>query len=916
VITNQCVTMFLFYKRTLLIQFLLILYSGGAQNIEYKYFDSILKSESSNLQKQQFVDSISQLKDYPEEKLSYLYHTYARYLFKNKRTGESIPYLRKAIVLRKKNQEKDLESLKKSLFNLGLYLYREGDYFQAIDIFKELINLPNEDRLRIKAYSELINSYERLGDFKKCISYFQKAEDYYVRNKKYTELYGIYMRISRVYVSMNPEKYSDVVINYLSKVDSLREFTKINKKDQAIINLRSGIVYRNINNNEKALLYYYKSLELNKELKDSLAIARLYNNIGYLYIEGSSLIEAKGALRTSLNYVGNDNRLTAVIYSNYGKYYLQLKEFNKAQEYYQKAIQLLVYGKEKIEYRNPTLKEVSTSPYKRLLFENMLDKAKFWSERYQVDGKKTNLKLALIDLELADQLIDIIRFDASENISKMYWREKGADLYAQAVDVCYLLNDIEKAYFFMEKNKALLLLEHLRDQQAKTLSNLPKELVARDFNFRKKIVSLEELQFKSSVENSNQLFDFKLEYEQFQDSIAANYPEYSSLRKELPVLSLSEHKKTFVTKESATLQFIISEEQAYGLIIQHDKTVLYKIADVVALQQEMKKISKQLQMPFETIDDLLDYVTTSNRVLQRLIPSEQLKELKGKKLTIATDGNLQNIPFDAMVTSIPNNLSKIPYLIHTNEISYVYSFSYLLSNSKKIREPEHTFLGIAPQNFKDNNLAVLPNSIEEINSINSIFSDTVFIKEEATKVNFMSNFSTYQIIHLATHSGLDNKTTPWLAFNDQKINLNEIYATQNQADLVVLSACKTSQGELKTGEGVMSMARGFFFSGTNTVISTLWNINDKTTQKIVHSFYTNLKNGQSKSKALHEAKLDYIANNEGSMASPFYWSSLILIGDANKITITSNFKWTLPILLLMVISLLLIGVYFMRRLRN
>ena len=152
--------MFLFCKHIIFTVFLLILYRGESQNLENKDFDSILKSELSNIQKQQFVDSIAQLKNYPEESLSYLYHIYARNLSKIKKSDESIQYLRKAITLRKKNQGKDLESLKKSLFNLGLYLCRKSDYFQAIDVFKELTSLPNEDRLRIKAYSELIKIYD------------------------------------------------------------------------------------------------------------------------------------------------------------------------------------------------------------------------------------------------------------------------------------------------------------------------------------------------------------------------------------------------------------------------------------------------------------------------------------------------------------------------------------------------------------------------------------------------------------------------------------------------------------------------------------------------------------------------------------------------------------------------------------
>jgi len=104
----------------------------------------------------------------------------------------------------------------------------------------------------------------------------------------------------------------------------------------------------------------------------------------------------------------------------------------------------------------------------------------------------------------------------------------------------------------------------------------------------------------------------------------------------------------------------------------------------------------------------------------------------------------------------------------------------------------------------------------------------------------------------------------------------------------------------------MSLARGFFFSGTNSVVSTLWNINDKTTEEMMVDFYSNLNDDQSKSEALHNTKLTYLSSHEGTLASPFYWSSIVLIGNANKMAINNPFDWSIPLLLL--ISLLLIMV--------
>jgi len=889
--------------------FFALSYSFFAQNITTSSLDSILKSELSHKQKKVFVDSITEIKDYPQEKLSYLYHSYARYLHKFSENSSAIEYLEKAIKIRKKNKENDVISLKKSLFNLGYYLRKSGRYFKAIDVFKELSELPKEDRLCIKAYSELIILYYKVGDFEKSINHFHKSTNFYKFKNDYRNLYKNYIRMSRIYASMNSKKYNQEIIKYLVKADSLNSLTSVDYRDKVLINVGFGNVYEEINQKQKALQYYRKALEYSKELKDSSSISMLNNNIGDLYLKDSSYDKAKVALEKSVLFAENDLQSRALTYNTYGEYHIQVKEFELAKTYFENGIQLLIDGNENDDYINPTIEQLSVKPNKLRLFEFIYHKANYWQTRFSAEKNKVFLNNALADYKLADQLLDVIRFDSTEKTSKLFWREKGANLYIQAVEVCYLLEDADNAYYFMEKNKALLLLEELSDQQAQVVSNLPQELIERDFLFKQQIIEIEEKETK----NNDELFELKRNYEQFKDSLSINYPAYSKLRKTLPVLSKQSHSTQFINETTASMQFIIHEDKGYGLVLTKYNSFLYPILDVTSLKSEVDNLIHQLQHPFNTNKDIEAYVKNASTIFKRLVPEDVYDKIKGKKIIVAADGTLQNIPFEALLSNAEDNSS---YFIKTNEISYVYSFSYLLSNTKKKRNPAHTFLGFAPQNFKDKSLAVLSNSVNEVSSINSIFSDTVFIKENATKANFISNFENYKIVHLATHSGSSNTEKPWLAFNDEKVNLNEIYGTHNQADLVVLSACKTSQGELKTGEGVMSLARGFFFSGTNSVISTLWNINDKTTQELMHSFYMNVKKGQTKSNALHQSKLAYLSAHVGSMASPFYWSSFVLIGDANVIAIERKFNWTLPVLLLLVVGLILIGVYFGKRPRN
>lgn len=847
------------------------------------------------------IDSILNTTSLSNKERSQVHHSYASFLFNKGETDQSYFHLQQAITLRKKTD--DLISLKKSLFNLGLYYRRDDKVVKSIRAFKELSDLPNEDRLRMKSYSELITLYSKIGDYEKSKLYFKKSTEYYISKKDYRNLYKNYMRISKVYASIDSKTNFKKIIKYLNKADSLSVFTPIARRDELLINLRLGYVYEEVENKELAIHHYEKALKISSELNDSISISMLNNNIADLYLQHNEYMKAKIKLDNSVLFAGSDKESMALAYSTYGTYYLQKNRFNKAKFYYEKALQLLVVGNDSANFENPSLKKLEILPNKLRILDFISQKANYWQTRYEVDKNEDNLKKALQDYKLADQLLDVIRFESSEKRSKLFWRKQGANLYIKAIEVCYLLNNVNEAYFFLEKNKALLLIEELSHQKAQVLSHLPQEFIERDFALTQEIVQAEE---SDLLNKADKIFDLKQGYEQFKDSLAQNYPEYSKLRKKLPVLKIQNHKDSFINKSSVSLQYIIHETKAYGLVITERDYYLFKVLNAKSLQQDVIRLTQQLQRPFETQDALDAYAKNSNSIFQRLLPNEIFNKIKGKRIIVSADGIVQNIPFEALITDYANPYS---YLIKTNELSYVHSFSYLNFNKKKSRSPEHTFLGMAPKNFKDETLAVLTNSIDELNYINSIFSDKIYINEQATKSNFISSLEDYKIIHLATHSGASDTEKPWLAFSDARINLNEMYATKNQADLVVLSACKTSQGEMKTGEGVMSLARGFFFSGTNSVISTLWNINDKTTLEIMHSFYTNLKKGMTKSRALHESKLAYLSKHDGTLATPFYWSSYVLIGDMDTVVLNPDFSINYIFVLLGGVMIILFVMY-------
>ena len=296
----------------------------------------------------------------------------------------------------------------------------------------------------------------------------------------------------------------------------------------------------------------------------------------------------------------------------------------------------------------------------------------------------------------------------------------------------------------------------------------------------------------------------------------------------------------------------------------------------------------------------------------------------GENVVVVVDKELGYLPFDLLLTELPDRAYGYrdhPYLMREHAISYSYSANLWMEMQRPIQDAGRKALVIAPSfgtlemsaESDDSFLMPLSFNQEEASKVAATLNARTVLSDDATKERFLADCERYDLIHLATHGTSDDQSgdNSFLLFTntsgDNQLYASEIYPLNLNAELVTLSACETGYGELRKGEGVISLARAFAFAGARGLVSTLWSVNDRSTSQVMTSYYRYLGEGLDKSNALRQAKLDYINSVGHADAHPFFWGGFISIGNIRPLQPYPS-RRTLNALLLLIIFGILVWV--------
>ncbi|QQS28733.1 MAG: CHAT domain-containing protein [Sphingobacteriales bacterium] len=801
---------------------------------------------------------------------------------------------------------------------LGISFSKTGDYTQALfayeNALKNFEDNERKDALCAQIYKNAGNIYTRRLDYYKAIDYLQKALQLNIQLDENAAAANVHSDLAIVYRYL--EDYDRELFHYrqaisLPGIDTLQ--IAIFTTNQADTYLHQKQYDYTLQNCREALRLFKTQAKTQPDY-----IASVYNIMGEVFAAQNQFAPALENYRQALNYAGqaygSHHRELARIQVSIGNlYFSQPTETKLAVEHYQDAlIALIPEFSPDNALENPTISTYYPEPF---IFTALTQKARSFYRLYQNDNQLQHLNLALATYELAVQQSSLMRLAYSAQEAKLYLGNYAYETLTETVKTAAVLyqitqkpEDFDKTLTLMEYGKAATLLESLRETETLQFANLPDSILEQKRTLELDIYRLANT-YQPDAAQQDSLFMFKRNLEKFNSQVQQQYKNYRNLNSAIQASDIQLLRQQILTDTTALIAYFMMPDELIAVGLTQSKTAFYRFHTDTLLSLLLDQLISQIAMPSQSTnanENYRQFARTGNQ-LYRLLLEPLLKQLPDNisRLTFIPDGQLNYLPFETLLTELPDTLktdyrpTHTPYLINRFAIGYAPSAALLAETTLRNAKANQTgnWIGFAPdfnEHSKENRLEIrndcdsedllpLQCNQKEITDIQRFTGGKTVQAKKATKNQFLSDANDFEVIHLATHACIDNDQPMQskIYFTDRPLMAYELYTLPVNAQLTVLSACNTGIGKWERGEGVMSLSRGFLYAGCSSLITTLWSVNDCATADIMTKFYQySTKNHLGLPEALRQAKLSYLQNPSLNMLSahPFFWAASIQTG--------------------------------------
>jgi tetratricopeptide (TPR) repeat protein len=619
--------------------------------------------------------------------------------------------------------------------------------------------------------------------------------------------------------------------------------------------------------------------------KDFREVAGDYNDFGTFYSDSlRSFRRAEDCYLSAIQYAKKegDSVRMALANMNLGRCYFYQRDFARALSCYAQATGYLKIGEGGDFIANPCAGELAAIGNKALIQTLFNSKTALLLGIYRQTGNEKWLTACLKTALLDDTLIRDIRQEQFGEQSKLYWRNRTRDFFADALQACYFAHSDSLAFHFMEESRAVLLQDRLNELGANAY--LPAAEASKEEKLHLNIIQLEQ-KLNSMPDSSTgakaelqELLAAKDSLEQYIHTLERNYPVYYQYKYGNEAQPLSALQGFLSVTRQRFVEYFTMDSLCFALCVEPVRTRLIRIVGKnPGIEAQLAQFVRFCSDENAQNSRFPEFLARGNELYRLLF---QPFHLSGGRVVICQDNIL--VPMEAL-SAEPD---KPDFLIANYSFSYVYSARYLLSRQEETRG-RGDFLGIAPVKFTAfEGLADLRLSEDALRNCSAPYNRSkLLLYGDANRQNFIRDVCDYTTTTVFTHARSDSSDDePVLFMNDSVIRLSDLQMLGRPASrLVVLSACQTNVGKNQNGEGIFSLARGFSAAGIPAVAATQWTADESAIYRISQKFNEYIFLGMSKDEALQKAKLFYMYQDNGGSLLPCYWADMVLIGNTEPV---------------------------------
>ena len=822
------------------------------------------------------------------------------------------------------------QDLAVTLITKGSSLWGAGRFEPAKDAYEGAIAILEHQaggagkRILASAYLNLGNVYWSQGDYDEALGYYEKALP--LHQARFGEVHPdtglVYFNLAVLQVMTGD--YDACVANAQKALGIL--VPALGERHQDVVQAYNvwGRALTRRGDPDKALPLLERALALQLSLAEPAyrTSSVVYATLGETYQAKGDFTRAavqyrKAAALDQATFVERHPDL-AENFVQLGNLYLDWDDEAEALRFFAKAI---VANDAKAQGDNPDLAPpLETAFSEDYLLKALKGAARARTRRWEKRARPRDLEQSALVYAHASTLLERMRAGYRAEGSKLRISASASETYEEAIRTELALHRLtgderywEGAFRYAEKSKAGILRDALNEAEARHFAGIPAGLLDQERKLRLDLAAADRRLAEAEPGEGGEedrlaalrekQFAQKRAYEALQARVEKEYPAYYDLKYRFDTATPAQIREGALDERSVLVEYFLGQKRIVIFTITREGLEVTEVAREASLEADLQELRQGI-----LARDSASYARSAHRLYRQLLAPVEGR-LAGQDLVIVPDGLLSTLPFEVLLErEVGPGLADArepPYVLRHHAVSYAYSATVLLQGLRQVRpSPVDEFVGFAPV-FAEGAASAdaplpLPASRKEVTDVRGLFRkrqglfggwlsgrSRVYLGREATESHLKAaGLERYRFVHLATHGVVDEEH-PGLSRlllapeagsgEDGVLHLGEVYSLRLNADLVVLSACDTGRGRLARGEGIIGLTRGFLYAGAKSLLVSLWPVSDAAAAGLLSDFYAELLGGRPKAQALREAKLRTLGRSP-EHAMPYYWSSLVLVG--------------------------------------